>query len=108
MKNIRFGDLVRNSGRPKTLTLWTTPEKNKELQQAIRENRVLTVERRNVGTNADVGEIGFRQKKDALYLIFPRRLPTAARDPVFGINYDLLEEPASSGPIRLAETRPAP
>ena len=90
MKKIRFGDLVRSSGRPKNLSLWTTPKKNKELQQAIRGNRVLTVHLHSVGNKAEVGEIGFHQQ-EALYLIFPRRLPTAAREPVIGINYDLLD-----------------
>jgi len=92
MKKIRFGDLVRNSGRPKTLTLWTTPARNKELQQAIRGHRVLSVQRYNVGNKADVGQIGFHQQKDAVYLIFPRRLPITSHDPVIGINYDLVEE----------------
>jgi hypothetical protein len=93
MKKIRFGDLVRQSGRPTTIELWTPPEKNKELQRAIRANRVLTVQHRNVGNKRDVGEIGFRKQREAFYLIFPRALPTASPDPVIGINYDLLEPP---------------
>src|SRR5262245_8159211 len=93
MKKIRFGDLVRNSGRPKTLTLWTEPESNKELQRAIRGNRVLTVHHTNAGKKRDVGEIGFKKESPAIYLIFPRALPARSNEPVIGINYDLLEEP---------------
>jgi hypothetical protein len=98
MKRIRFGDLVRQSGRPSTIELWIPPEKNKELQRAIRANRILTIQRRNVGNKRDVGEIGFRKQPGSLYLIFPRALP-AADDPVIGINYDLLER-ADLGPTK--------
>src|SRR6185436_5326231 len=101
MKKIRFGELVRSSGRPKMLTLWTAPAKHKELNQAIRDNRVLTVHRSSVGNKRDVGEIGFHQKQDAFYLVFPRRLPDAGPEPVIGINYDLLEEPATSAPASI-------
>jgi len=93
MKKIRFGDLVRKSGRPSTMELWIPPEKNKELQRAIRANRVLTIKRGDVGRQRDVGEIGFRKQPGALYLIFPRALPVADGS-VIGINYDLLDQPA--------------
>ena len=43
MKKIRFGDLVREAGRPTTIELWTAPEKNKDLQRAIRTNRVIFI-----------------------------------------------------------------
>jgi len=42
-KKLRFGDLVRNSGRPQPLTLWTKPEESRVFTRAIKENRVLTV-----------------------------------------------------------------
>lgn len=42
-KQVRFGDLVRNSGRPQVLTLWTAPEKDRTASRALKENRVLTV-----------------------------------------------------------------
>jgi hypothetical protein len=92
MKKIRFGDLVRESGRPSTIELWTPPEKNKELQRAIRANRILTIQRSNVGNKRDVGEVGFRKQPGSLYLVFPRALQVT-RGPVIGINYDLLEQP---------------
>ena len=43
-KTRRFGDLVRESGRPEVVTLWTEPKKDRAFSKAIRENRVLTVE----------------------------------------------------------------
>jgi hypothetical protein len=98
MKQIRFGDLVRNSGRPHTLTLWTAPEKNTELQKAIRSNRVLTVHRPNVGTKRDFGTVGFLPGGEAIFLIFPRRLEVDKGQRVIGINYALLEEAVPSDP----------
>jgi hypothetical protein len=97
MKKIRFGDLVQQAGRPTTMALWTAPEKNKDLQRAIRANRVLTIRHQTVGNKRDVGTIGFRKEPDAIYLIFPRSLPTADPAPVIGINYELLEQPPQSG-----------
>ena len=92
MKPIRFGDLVRNSGRPHTLALWTEPKKMGELQKAIRTNRVLTVRHPNVGTKRDVGIIGFKQGPMSSYLIFPRPLQADKEQPVIGINYLLIDE----------------
>jgi hypothetical protein len=94
MKTIRFGDLVRQAGRPTTIELWIPPDRNKELQRAIRANRVLTVKHRNTGNQRDKGTIGFHQQREAIYLIFPRALPKTGRAPVIGINYDLLDQPA--------------
>src|SRR5437660_3086328 len=42
-KTTRFGDLVRTSGRPQTVTLWTDPRKDRSFSKAVRENRVLTI-----------------------------------------------------------------
>ena len=95
MKPIRFGDLVRNSGRPHTLALWTEPKKIGELQKAIRSNRVLTVRHPNVGTRRDVGIIGFKQAPMSSYLIFPRPLQADKEQSVIGINYLLIDEGAT-------------
>ena len=72
-KRLRFGDLVRNSGRPQPLTLWTKPEKNGTLKRAIKGNRVLTVIQEPGKT--DFGTIGFHVRPGASYFIFPRGLP---------------------------------
>jgi hypothetical protein len=106
MKQIRFGDLVRNSGRPHTLTLWTAPEKNAELQTAIRSNRVLSVQQPNVGTKRDFGTVGFHSGDRTSYLIFPQSLEASEGERVIGINYALIEEPIPSEPVRLP-TMPA-
>src|SRR4030095_14397901 len=110
MKPIRFGDLVRNSGRPHTLALWTEPKKIGELQQAIRSNRVLTVRHPNFGTKRYVGIIGSKQGPLSSYLIFPRPLQAGKDQSVIGINYLLIDEDAPSDalPVRKSPTGRAP
>jgi len=39
--NVRFGDLVRNSGRPSVHALWTKPSRDKAFAQALKQNHVL-------------------------------------------------------------------
>src|SRR5215831_17506162 len=99
-KTIRFGDLVRNSGRPQTVTLWTDPKKDGSMQRAIQTNRVLTVIQEPTSKHKDYGLIGFHQKPSALYLVFPRPLPQDSDSRVIGINYQLIEEPEATDPVR--------
>jgi hypothetical protein len=108
-KRIRFGDLVRNSGRPRVVTLWTEPKKQKGFAKAIRENRVLTVVQK-LHNQKDYGLIKFDEEAPALYLVFPRPLPKDPNARVIGINYELAEEPEVTDPVPLnqAPSRPAP
>ena len=93
-KKIRFGDLVREAGRPQTHALWTDPKKDRSLRQAIKENRIVTVIREPTSTHKDFGRIGFHPQAHASFLIFPRPLPSTANDSrVIGLNYQLIEEP---------------
>lgn len=107
MRKLRFGDLVRHSSRPEVLTLWTPPAKNRALRKAVREHRIVTVQHRNVGNRRDAGEIGFRQAREGLYLVFPRPLDAPDGEMVIGINYELLEQPAAPDPARLEGGRPS-
>ena len=90
-RKLRFGDLVRHSGRPEVRTLWTKPEKDRPLAQAIKQNRVLTVIQGMRGRK-DRGQIGFETDPRASYFIFPRPL-RFKEGSVIGINYDLIEQP---------------
>jgi hypothetical protein len=114
-KTIRFGDLVRNAGRPQSIALWTAPEEDHSFMRAIRQNRVLTVVQQHTTKHKDFGLIGFHREPGASYLVFPRSLPAdlgqASR--VIGINYQLLaeaEEPArvSAAPATSQSPRPEP
>jgi hypothetical protein len=105
-KTIRFGDLVRNSGRPKTVTLWSKPEDNPSFARAIKENRVLTVLQES--GRKDHGRIGFKLLPSALYLEFPRSLPRTGDAVVVGINYQLIDEPAVPAKDRAKLAKPPP
>jgi hypothetical protein len=97
-KRLRFGDLVRNSGRPEVVTLWTKPEKNRALTDAVKKNRVLTVTQEP--GKRDRGMIGFQLKPGALFLVFPRPLPREQNARVVGINYQLVEQPVALKTLR--------
>jgi hypothetical protein len=106
MKTIRFGDLVRGSGRPRTVTLWSKPEDNPLMTGAMKQNRVLTVIQEQ--GKKDQGVIGFKSEPGALYLVFPRALPHEQDTRVVGINYQLIEEPAVLEKDRAKPTEPPP
>jgi hypothetical protein len=65
-KNLRFAEILKNCVQPETLTLWTKGEANAGLQNAIRQNRVLTILKNS--HKKDFGLIGFEQHPSALYL----------------------------------------
>jgi hypothetical protein len=71
-KTIRFGDLVRQAGRPRTMMLWAAPGKNDPFSKAIRENKVLTIHAVPGGHRKDYGLIGFHEEQGAIYMVFPR------------------------------------
>lgn len=98
-KEIRFVELVKKSGTPETLTLWTKPQDNPFLMKAVRENRVLTVKHRPTDKHKDSGQIGFHQEPSSLYLVFTKPLPKSSDARVIGIKYDLLAEAAAKEPV---------
>jgi hypothetical protein len=96
-KRIRFGDLVRNSGRPSVWTLWADPRKDRAFTKAVRENRVLTVIQEPASKHRDYARIGFHRQQYASYLVFPKRLPKDSDSRVIGIHYELVQEPEFAG-----------
>jgi hypothetical protein len=89
-KRLRFGDLVRNSGRPEPVTLWTAPTKDRNISRAKKENRILTVV--HEPKKRDYGLIGLYPRcEPSTYLLFPRPLPKEKDAHVVGINYQLVE-----------------
>ena len=89
-KRIRFGDLVRNSGRPEPVTLWKDPSKDRNIVRARKENRILTVV--HDPKKRDYGLIGLHQREEAAtYLLFQRPLPKEKEAYVIGINWQVIE-----------------
>src|SRR5215510_9723232 len=98
-KTIRFGDLVRESGRPEAVTLWTDPKKDRTFSKAVHENRVLTVHSDPASHRKEYGQIGFHEEKGAAYLVFPKSLRKDSGSRIVGINYQLAEDASPGGPL---------
>ncbi len=91
MNTVRFSEVVNSSGRPDTHLLLTAPAKDKELQAAIKANRVMTVYQGLGSTKTDYGTIGFAEGSSRQFLLFPKTLKSFEGKRVIGIKYDLLE-----------------
>lgn len=98
--NIRFQELVKQSGKPETMALWKKPADGDPFLRAVKENRVLTVFQKPSGTHKDFGKIGFHQEPFSLYLVFPNPLPKALEARIIGVKYDLIEEPKAKDPVK--------
>jgi hypothetical protein len=88
VKTVRFAELVERAGRPETYTLWQKPAADRHLQSQIKNNRVMTIQRSESGT--EFGMVGFKQAKGASYLVFPKALKRFENKRVVGINWDLV------------------
>jgi len=104
MNTVRFSQVVNSSGRPDTHLLLMAPAKDKELQAAIRANRVMTVYQGSGSTKTDYGTIGFAEGSSRQFLLFPKTLKSFEGKRVIGIKYDLLE----SMPVSKEETTSKP
>jgi hypothetical protein len=89
VKTIRFGEIVKEAGKPEVYTLWQTPAQDRHLQSQIKNNRVMTVQKTDSGT--EFGLVGFQERKGAGYLVFPKPLKRFENKRVVGINWDLVK-----------------
>jgi hypothetical protein len=55
-KTIRFSHIVEECGQPNVYTLWEKPAADRRLQAQLKNNRVMTVQKSESGT--DFGIIG--------------------------------------------------
>jgi len=88
-KTVRFADVVEKAGKPEVYTLWLKPAQDRHLQSLIKNNRVMTVQKSESGT--DFGFAGFKERKDAIYLVFSKSLKRFENKRVVGINWDLVK-----------------
>jgi hypothetical protein len=88
VKAARFSQIVEKSGRPESYTLWQKPSADRHLQSQIKNNRVMTIQRSETGT--EFGIVGFKQGKGVSYLVFPKSLKRFENKRIVGINWDLL------------------
>ena len=87
-KTQRFADIVEKAGRPEPYTLWQKPAQDRHLQSEIKNTRVMTILKTETGS--EFGMVGFKEKKGASYLIFPKSLKRFENNRIVGINWDLV------------------
>ena len=89
VKTARFAEVVEKCGRPEVYTLWQKPPQDRHLQSQIKNHRVMTVQRSDSGT--EFGIAGFKERKGASYLVFPKSLKRFENKRVIGINWELVK-----------------
>ena len=90
IKTARFSQIIENCGKPQVYTLWQKPSADRHLQSQIKNNRVMTVLKSESGT--DFGLVGFKESKEARYLIFPKSLKHFAEKRITGIDWALVRD----------------
>lgn len=89
VKTVRFAQVVEKAGAPEVYTLWQKPAQDRHLQSQIKNNRVLTVQKSESGT--EFGMVGFKARKGASYLVFPKSLKRFENKRIVGINWKLVK-----------------
>ena len=88
VKTARLAEVVDKAGKPEVYTLWQKPAADRHFQSLNKNNRVMTIQKSESGT--DFGSVGFRERKGARYLVFPKSLKRFADKRIVGINWDLV------------------
>ena len=99
MKTTRFATVVDEAGKPEPYTLWVSPEKDPEFRKALHDERVMTILREPATNKADVASVGYVEKPNALYLIFPRPLTGFKEMRIVGIKDDMFAPPKPRGKV---------
>ena len=90
VKTARFSQVVEKCGRPQVYTLWQKPAADRHLQAQIKNSRVMTIQKSKSGT--DFGVVGFKGRKGATYLVFPKSLKRFADKRIIGIDWAFARE----------------
>jgi hypothetical protein len=88
-KTIRFSQIVEECGQPNIYTLWEKPAADRRFQAQLKNNRVMTVQE---SERDRFGIIGFKERKGARYLVFPKSLKQFADKRVIGIDWARVRE----------------
>jgi len=90
IKTARFSQVIEKCGNPHVYTLWQKLSADRHLQAEITKNRVMTILKSESGT--DFGITGFKESKEARYLIFPKSLKSFAEKRIVGIDWAPVSE----------------
>ena len=88
VKTARFAQVVEECGEPEVYTLWQKPAQDRHLQSQIKNNRVMTIQKSEGGV--EFGMVGFKQRKRASYLVFPKSLKRFENQRIIGIKWELM------------------
>ena len=89
VKTARFAQVLEKAGKPEDYTLWQKPAQDRHLQSEIKNNRVMTIQKSEAGS--EFGMVRFKEYKGASYLIFPKSLKRFENKRIVGINWDLIK-----------------
>ena len=90
IKTARFSEITESCGKPQVYTLWQKPSADRHLQAEIKKTRVMTILKSEGGT--DFGIVGFKESREARYLVFPKLLKRFAERRIIGIDWALVRE----------------
>ena len=90
IKTARFSQITEKCGKPQVYTLWQKPAADRHLQAEVKKTRVMTILKSESGT--DFGIVGFKESREARYLIFPKSLKRFAEKRIIGIDWVLVRE----------------
>ena len=88
VKTARFAQVVEKCEKPEVYTLWQKPSADRHLQSQIKNNRLMTIQKSETGT--EFGVVGFKERKGASHLVFPKSLKRFENKRVVGINWGLV------------------
>ena len=88
VKTARFVQVVEKCGEPEVYTLWQKPAQDRHLQSQIKNSRVMTIQKNEGGV--EFGIVGFKERKRATYLIFPKSLKRFENKRIVGVKWELV------------------
>jgi hypothetical protein len=89
VKTARFAKVVEKAGAPEVYTLWQKSAQDRHLQSLIKNHRIMTIQKSDAG--AEFGIVGFKERKGASHLEFPRSLKRFENRRIVGIKWDLVK-----------------
>ena len=89
VKTARFAEVAEKCGQPEVYTLWQKPAQDRHLQSKIKNNRMMTIQKGETGR--EFGVVGFKERKTASHLVFPKSLKRFENQRIVGINWDLVK-----------------
>ena len=90
IKTARFSQIIEKCGKPQVYTVWQKPSADRHLQAQIKKPRVMTILKSESGT--DFGIVGFKESREARYLMFAKSLKRFAEKRIIGIDWALVRE----------------